>query len=204
MTPTSVAEGWQDTAILIGYDLDTADLDDLVRRYGEPHRAYHNLHHVLACLEQAREIRDQFVAPGIAELALWYHDAIYDPHRADNEERSAALATERLSHLPGIAAAVAPLILATKHNHAPTAGDEALVVDIDLSILGAPEPAFVAYDTAIRREYRWVPRPLYRRKRREILQSFLDRRQIFATETFALRLERQARANLTKAVAQLS
>jgi predicted metal-dependent HD superfamily phosphohydrolase len=198
-------ERWTETGSLMGHQLGEDLLAELVARYAEPHRAYHNLGHVLDCLQEAKTVRDQLDSPAAAELALWYHDAIYDPHRADNEERSAAMASERLAALPGaLQSRVVGLVLATKHDAPPTSLDQALIVDIDLSIFGASEARFEAYDAAIRREYRWVPGPLYRRKRREVLQSFLDRPQIFATDHFATRLEVQARANLARAVARLS
>ncbi|HEV8629944.1 MAG TPA: N-methyl-D-aspartate receptor NMDAR2C subunit [Thermoanaerobaculia bacterium] len=179
----------------------------MVERYGERHRAYHNLNHVLDCLDRAAAVRSRLVAPGPVELALWYHDAIYDPYRSDNEERSAALAVEESTELAfpqPVIDAVASLILATKHQGRPVDADCRYLVDIDLAILAAPEAAYDAYERAIRREYRWVPGPLYRSKRREVLRSFLERERIYATDWFAGRFEAAARANLAKAVSELA
>lgn len=200
----AAAARWGETAGLLGLPLPAEHLDDLVARYGEPHRAYHDLAHVLDCLRQAREVRACFAAAGAAELALWYHDAVYDPRRGDNEERSAALAAAHLGERRELAAAVGELVLATRHDRPPASADAALVADIDLSVLGAPEEAFDAYDRAVREEYRWVPAPLYRRRRREVLRAFLARPRIYATDLFAARLEGAARANLARAVARLS
>jgi predicted metal-dependent HD superfamily phosphohydrolase len=78
-----------------------------------------------------------------------------------------------------------------------------VVVDIDLSILGAPPETFDAYQEAIREEYSWVPGFLYRRKRKKILRSFLTRDRIFTTDFFFGRYEERARQNLEGAVKTL-
>jgi predicted metal-dependent HD superfamily phosphohydrolase len=95
------------------------------------------------------------------------------------------------------------LILATQHNGATTEYDAAILVDCDLSILGAPEAEYKIFEQNIRREYRWVPYFLYRKKRVEILQSFLDRAQIFSSPLFVAQFEALARVNLQNAIAQL-
>lgn len=180
--------------------------DDLVARYGEPGRHYHDLAHVLDCLEKAaatREIQDD---PAAVDLALWFHDAVYDPRRSDNEERSAALSKEALVGPLGAerAARVAELVLATRHRAPPPPGDAAVVVDADLSMLGAEPERFEAYQEAIRREYAWVPGFLYRRRRARLLRSFLARERIFTTEPFRERYEARARENLERVLAALS
>ena len=203
--PTPFADRWHETWSLLREPAPPDLLLRIAARYSEPHRAYHNLQHVVACLQQASTIRPRLEAPAEVELALWYHDVVYDPHRGDNEERSAAFAAEQLRSLPpGVVESTGSLILSTKHPSAPATSDGRFVVDIDLSILGAPPEAFDDYDAAIRREYRWVPAPLYRRQRRAILQAFLDRDRIFATDHFAAILESQARANLTRSITRLS
>jgi predicted metal-dependent HD superfamily phosphohydrolase len=188
---------------MVGAPAPAGLLDDLVARHGEPGRSYHTLAHVLDCLEKTaitREIQDD---PAAVELALWFHDAVYDPRRSDNEERSAALAEEALARPLGgeRAARVAELVLATRHRAPPPPGDAAVVVDADLSILGAAPDAYDAYAEAVRREYSWVPGFLYRRRRAKVLRSFLARDRIFTTEPFHERYEARARANLERALA---
>jgi len=199
-----VRERWHETEALLGAVLDPALLERLVAHYGERHRAYHDLRHVTGCLHEASAVRALLTAPALVELALWYHDVIYDPLRSDNEERSADFAVQELRLAPAPSETIRALILATRHDSVPPTPDAALVTDIDLSILGAPPAAFDAYDAAIRKEYGWVPAPLYRRKRRDVLQSFLDRQRIFSTDYFAERLEQSARANLARCIAGLS
>lgn len=74
---------------------------------------------------------------------------------------------------------------------------------VDLWILGAPEQRFDEYEKQVREEYGWVPGPIYRRKRREILESFVARPAIYRTQRFIERYEKQARANLARALARL-
>lgn len=176
---------------------------DLVVRYSEPQRAYHTLDHVADCLRRLDEVRPLLARPAEAELALWFHDAVYDPRRADNEEQSAALAAGALRAAgvgAGVVERVAGLIRLTSHPAAEVTGDGAIVCDIDLAILGAPPERFEQYDAAIRREYAWVPEEMFRRERARVLAGFLARPRIYYTPTFADALEQQARANLRAAI----
>lgn len=168
------------------------DILDLLKvRYAEPQRRYHTLEHIEHCLEEfdPRQARE----PEAVELAIWFHDAVYDTRRAENEERSAEL----LLALMPEAKSAARLILATKHHRASTP-DEALLVDVDLAILGQPEARFDLYERQIREEYAWVPEPIFRQKRAAILRGFLDRPFIYGTEPFRARYEAAARRNLSR------
>jgi predicted metal-dependent HD superfamily phosphohydrolase len=176
---------------------------DLAARYAEPHRAYHTLDHVADCLRRLDEVRPLLLRPDEAEWAIWFHDAIYDPRRADNEAQSALLAADAL-RAAGVSAdavgRVADLVRVTNHQTAGLSGDAALVGDIDLAILGAEPATFDAYDAAIRREYAWVPEAIFRRERTRVLAGFLARRRIYHTDYFLDALEQQARANLAAAI----
>lgn len=174
-----------------------ADLLPLLReRYAEPHRRYHTLEHIEHCLAEFADARHLAENPEDVELALWFHDAVYDTRRHDNEERSAAWLLE----LRPDAKRAADLILATKHHRASTP-DEALLVDVDLAILGQSEERFGLYERRIREEYAWVPEPIFRQKRAEILQGFLARPFIYGTEFFRARYETAARRNLQRSLA---
>jgi predicted metal-dependent HD superfamily phosphohydrolase len=171
---------------------------DLARRYAEAHRAYHTIEHIAHCLDEA----DAVGAPDVVRLALWYHDAVYDTKRSDNEERSAELV--RALPLPAaIRERAAALVLATKHAGIPEDPEAALTVDIDLAILGRPPADFDRYERQIRTEYAWVPGMFFRSKRAEILASFLARPSIYGTPRFRDRYEAAARANLERSLAAL-
>ena len=178
----------------------------LADRYSERHRAYHTLNHVSQCLDEFDAARHLAEQPNQVEMALWFHDAIYDPQAKDNEQRSAELG-RRVAKEAGLPEAfgrkVYDLILATQHHEASKGADARLLVDIDLSILGRPKDAFDEYETNIRKEYHFVPRDHYRTARSAILRSFLDRPAIYSTDFFERRYESQARANLKRSLSYL-
>jgi predicted metal-dependent HD superfamily phosphohydrolase len=176
---------------------------DLVVRYAEPHRAYHSLGHVDDCLYHLDVARHWIKRPAETELALWFHDAVYDPQRADNEEQAARLAEEVLSSNglePDAVWRIGELIRLTTHERDDLTGDAAMLCDIDLTILGASPEHFDRYDSAIRREYDWVPEEVFRIERGRVLARFLERPRIYQTPFFRGRLEKQARANLLQAL----
>jgi predicted metal-dependent HD superfamily phosphohydrolase len=163
--------------------------------------------HLEECCEQFGRARSLAVDPGAVQLALWFHDAIYDTRRPDNEQESAAWAVRVLT---GVGAptplqdSVSGMILATKHHATPDSPDAALTVDIDLSILGAPQPRFDEYEAQVRHEYSWVPEAAFRGARAKILREFLARSRIYSTDFFYDRFEVPARANLQRSLVRLS
>ncbi|CAN1601627.1 hypothetical protein LOY35_16335 [Pseudomonas sp. B21-028] len=180
--------------------------EKLIRHYDEPHRAYHNRQHLAECLQVRRLVNAACQAPAEVDLALWFHDAIYDPLRSDNELRSAQWLDEvaRNSGLDDeTRRRLYDLVMATRHDSAPQSVDEAVLVDTDLAILGASSERFEEYDQQIRREYLHVPMPVYRRKRRQILEGFLVRERIYTTAPYFDAFEQQARANLARAIGRL-
>lgn len=179
---------------------------ELVRRYGELHRHYHTLVHVDACLVGLDWFSSAARHPEEVELALWFHDAVYDPRAVDNERRSAELARDRLS-AHGLNGPALERILrhieATEH-HVAAGGDSALLVDLDLSILGASARDFDRFEAEIRREYGHVDERQYFAGRRRVLEGFTSRREIYSVPIVREELEARARANLARRIAELS
>ena len=180
---------------------------DLLRRWADPERAYHNLDHLRHCLARLDDAPGDGADRDLVEAALWFHDAVYDSRSADNETRSAELAREALAAL-GVpdetSGRVAALVLLTRHREPPAEAEGRLLCDIDLSILGASADEFDRYDQAIRREYAWVPDPIYRRERATVLRGLLERKPLYSTPHFRGQYEESARANLRRALARLS
>jgi len=179
----------------------------LIAAYGESQRKYHTLQHLGECLTLFEAQRHHAGEPHEVEIALWFHDAIYQVRAGDNELRSADWAADAL-RAGGVAAErierVRQHVLATRHAALPVGPDQALLVDIDLSILGAEPVRFDEYEHQVRAEYRWVPDFMFRPKRREILTEFLQRDPIYTTAALREKLEAQARANLTRSLVKLS
>lgn len=180
--------------------------DELVACYSQPHRHYHNLRHIAECLAEFDAARTLASQPVAAELAIWFHDAVYDSRAADNEEQSARLAEKCMSKggaSADLRLAVTRLVLATRTHDPSGHADAPLVVDVDLSILGKPEDRFWEYEAQIRREYDWVPDAVFAAKRAEILERFLARGRIYATDSFSQRYEKRARSNLQASLRRL-
>jgi len=181
--------------------------DNLLARYAEPHRKYHTLQHLEECLSLFDSMADVPAHPAEVEMALWFHDAIYDLKSSQNEELSAVLAEKTLLAADvssDSASLVRNLSLVTQHTGVPKTLDEQVLVDIDLAILGAPESRFAEYERQIRDEYSHVPGLLFRIKRKAILRSFLARSAIYNTPLLHGRLEVRARKNMALATGQNS
>jgi predicted metal-dependent HD superfamily phosphohydrolase len=173
----------------------------LMTAYAEPQRHYHTQQHLGECLSAFDDVRALAEHPDEVELALWFHDAIYDVKGHENEQCSADWARDALRAagvLGESAQHVHDLVMTTRHTAVPSGHDEQLLVDIDLSILGAERTRFDEYEQQIRKEYAYVPGFLFRRKRREILKGFLDRPAIYSTRHFHDALEARARDNLRR------
>ncbi len=115
--------------------------------YAAPHRAYHTSAHLADCLAQFDAAPALVNRPNEVEMALWFHDAIYDPHATDNEARSATWSIQALTkeQIPlTVAQNIASLVLITNHQSLPLENDAKLMVDIDLSILGRIPPSMIA------------------------------------------------------------
>jgi predicted metal-dependent HD superfamily phosphohydrolase len=175
----------------------------LADAYTAPDRHYHNLAHIRDCLEALDACRGDAEDPDAVEIALWFHDAVYDTHAADNEEQSADWAAGEIGRGER-AAMIHRLILATKHGvNNPDDADTCLISDIDLAILGAAEARFRAYEDAIRREYEWVPDGVFRTRRADILQRFLQQDRIYRTPRFHEKYDKAARFNLNASITRL-
>ena len=202
------ARSWARIQAGLGEGLGNPTLrDELLRRYAEPWRHYHTLQHLAECLA-AFEAHATLARQAVeVEAALWFHDAIYDPRGSGNEEASARLAREALVRAGApvaFAERVAQLVLVTRHDGVPATPDEALLVDIDLAILGADDARFDEYEEQVRAEYAFVPDALFRGRRAEILRAFLDRPRLYGTDTFHARLEEKARRNLARSIGTLA
>ena len=173
---------------------------DLLSRYAEPQRRYHDLRHLHEVLAALRALTDGAPAPAAVVLAAFCHDAVYDPERRDNEERSAVLAEavlRRLGVAPADVEEVVRLVLLTAAHH-PAPGDEhgALLCDADLAILGAAPERYRTYAADVRSEYSHLSDDAFRTGRAAVLRELLDRPRLFTTEPGRRRWDAPARWNL--------
>lgn len=190
-------------------------LPQLAPRYAEPHRVYHGIDHIAALAQLYVEVArgPSWRAPIEVALAVLFHDAIYEPGRADNEDRSAALAIDTLRDSPIRDAVdldlarIAEMIRATKtHDQLAHAQDHDLAhfLDADMAIIGTPPDVYDAYAQAVRREFSSIPTPMFDRGREAFLTQQLTRTSLFHTPWFRARHEQAARTNLARELATLT
>jgi predicted metal-dependent HD superfamily phosphohydrolase len=200
----SLQQSW--VRLLEHYRVAPADaypaFDVLVAAYSSPDRHYHNLEHLAEMFRVAGRLADQTNEPAALQLAIWFHDAVYDPRGTNNESRSGELAVDLLGPI-GVPAStierVVRLVQATAHLSSadpPPDRDTAVLLDADLAILGAAEDRYRRYAADIRKEYAFVPDAEYRAGRAAVLQRFLARERIYHTSLLYAEGEARARANL--------
>lgn len=151
-----------------------AEFCKLMNLYASKDRYYHTIDHLYDCIEMVNRTGGVNIE---LWLALFYHDAIYDPKRGDNKNRSSELADEFLKRVGlnlTIRNKVRKLIMATTHKNPPTDGEEAVIMEIDTAIF-ADSAKFWPYERNIRSEYLHVPEKKYAKVRSGILQGFIDR-----------------------------
>jgi predicted metal-dependent HD superfamily phosphohydrolase len=177
--------------------------EEMIAAYSAPDRHYHNLKHIEDCLAALEGVaglsgRDR----EILGHAIWWHDVIYDATRSDNEELSAQQAEQNVA--PELREEVGRLIRLTK-SHRVEPGDRlgAVMISIDLGILGAEPSVYDAYAAAIRKEYAHVAEEAYRKGRAAVLERFAARPVIYPDAGFAAKLERAARANIERELKSL-
>jgi predicted metal-dependent HD superfamily phosphohydrolase/phosphopantetheine adenylyltransferase len=199
-------------------------LDVHARYADEKQRAYHTETHLEKLLRWFDECRASLRRPHIVELAIWFHDAVYEPRAAtagDNERRSAALFMRFAKELGTAvvsaqdAKLVEQYILATI-GHKPPEGsatkddvdtDLHFFLDMDLSILGECTEQYNWYAAGIQQEYASDTLPLraYYAARNKVMRGFLQRKRLFLTEFFHAsprHFERYARFNVANEIAQ--
>lgn len=193
----------------MSFDCPVGLLERLRFRYAEPHRRYHTWEHVLACFDALACITTARLPE--VELALLFHDAVYEPLSPDNERRSAELLVEegrRFWMDEGLLQRASRLVLATRHDErgraeeagAADAPEACIVLDADLSILGAEPATFDAYEREVREEFACVDDACWAVGRRRVLASFLERAAIYSTRRGVKLWEARARQNIERSL----
>jgi predicted metal-dependent HD superfamily phosphohydrolase len=173
---------------------------DLLARWSAPHRHYHTLDHLDRVLSIVDSHATEAAEPDAVRLAVWFHDAVYDPRRTDNEDASAALAA-RVLPTAGVpahtVAAVTRLVrLTATHDPAPDDTDGALLCDADLAVLAGDPGEYAAYAAAVRAEYAHVPAEAFRLGRAAVLRRLCALPTLYRLPSLRDRWEERARANL--------
>ena len=189
----------------IGDDGD-AVFDRLDALYREPHRRYHTAAHIEHCLRQFDLAADRMDEPDAVEMALWFHDAVYEISAGDNELRSAELFAELAGGrgTEAFRSTVHDLVMVTTHRDAPPrTRDESFMLDIDLSSFGRPWEEFLDDSRLVRAELAHVPDAEFHPKQKKFLESLAARPAFCFTGFFRERHEARARANIERLCAML-
>lgn len=185
------------------------------RLYQGPKRCYHTLAHIEDLLVKLDEFLKEFPEfeskRDVLEWAIFFHDFTYEIRGTDNKQASATYVDGVLLRA-GLAKEfreeVVALVLATKHQGIEGLSFLQLVmIELDLSILGARPDVFDNYERNVYREYvelGEVDGEIFRKGRKKILQGFLDRKPLFSISFFNQRYEKQAKENLLRSIAALS
>lgn len=179
--------------------------NEIEKQYTQKVRHYHNFHHIKNMLLQAKNNKNSIVNYDAFLFSIWYHDIVYKPTKKDNEQKSAYLALKRLKHLnldKKQYRIIQSLIVSTnKHQIVlPNNNDNALLLDIDLSILGSNWVTYQTYIKSIRKEYAIYPNFLYKKGRKKVLMLFLERENLYFTDIYKKIYESKARENLLKEI----
>ncbi|MCW9028665.1 MAG: hypothetical protein OQJ80_07020 [Kangiella sp.] len=194
---------WQSLMRAMGMPPSVECFEKLKKAYSEKHRFYHTAKHIEAMLNHLDSAVELAEHPHELELAIWFHDAIYKPFSSTNELDSAKWAKEFLTdhqYSSDGVERVYNLIMATQHNVEVNSVDEQLIVDIDLTILGASPTVYEQFEQNIRKEYKLVPSIIYRKKRKELLKSFLSKPSIYNLDYFKEKYESAAGMNIEKTI----
>jgi predicted metal-dependent HD superfamily phosphohydrolase len=204
----SLAGRWRRAVRGVGATAGDAEVDaagwDLLGRWREPHRRYHDVTHLAAVLDVIDRFSDLAPHPDRVRVAAWLHDAIYDPRApGDANERDSAEFAEGLLTTLGapveVAAEVARLVgLTAGHATGADDPDGELLCDADLAVLAGDDARYAAYTAAIRREYAHVPDDEFRAGRAQVLKALLELPSIYRLAPLKTAWEELARANLTR------
>ena len=178
---------------------------ELVQRYSEPHRHYHTPEHIGHCLRQLDLAAGLMDDADAVEMALWFHDAIYDPRASDNERKSAEFFTQVVDQdvTAAFRQSVYDLIMVTTHPEQPRSLDEQFMVDIDLSSFGLPWDTFQRHSDAVRQEYTHLSDQQFYPNQIAFLRSLLARPAFFFTDLFRERYEKTAKENIGRHLQEL-
>ncbi len=205
------------------YNFSEVTFEILFKNYFfDQNRHYHDAQHIRACLEtledmvahltKTQSFPKELVNFTAIEIAIWFHDFIYDTRTNNNEKLSSLAGKQFVLGLTGslpLAEKVESLILFTKHNRPPITAEEEILSDIDLFILGDYNSVYRDYSKNIRKEYHWTPDFIYYSGRLKILEDIYNKQQIYYTSYIKqyhnyyddyLSFEDNARKNILKEI----
>ena len=172
----------------------------LLKLYGGAGRYYHNFAHIEHCLSVFDGVQGSCRDRDAVELAIWFHDAVYEMGAADNELQSARLFIDQSGALTddNLRERVYELIIATDHRYIPAGDDERLLADIDLSSFGLNWQRFRDDCINVRNEMSHLPDSQFYPGQIRFMNALLDRDPLFVNRQIHADYESQARSNINR------
>ncbi len=191
---------WQRNLLPSATDDSRAIFSAVQKFYRESHRHYHNDEHIDHCLALLDDVRPQLENADAVELAIWFHDVVYETGASDNERRSANWFMEQSRNQlrDELRRHVRRLIMNTTHDHDPQSIDERILVDIDLSSFGLSWEKFRQDGENVRKEQSHLSDQEFYQKQMRFQESLLQRAQFYFSDHFHRRFEEKARNNLNR------
>jgi len=171
----------------------------LTKQYTQPHRRFHTLEHIAYMFRKANE--HDISLNRAQTLAIWWHDAIYVPGAADNEEKSCRLAHDYFNHLQDVDFINIMIMIQDTKTHIPRTAESAIVCDLDMMILADTKIAYRRYAKQVRQEFNMVPDDQYRQGRIQFLGELMLT-PIYHSDVFKKYRER-AISNITEEIKSL-
>jgi len=196
-----------------GLQMNPEDIDQVVEEmvvaYQSPYRRHHTLRHIGEIHDELQPVSSKLFNPVGVAFAVDMHDVVQVSRAFQHDVELSLQWGQTVLDVYSAPAAnfvsYKPCVMVTQHTGGqPGSVDAQYMSDADLSILGKPPKRYKQYAKDIRFEFRWVPKPMFRARRAEILQGFLDRPRIYWTQHFYDSYEEQARENLRREIAELT
>ncbi|QCK17079.1 HD domain-containing protein [Mangrovivirga cuniculi] len=178
---------------------------EIEKNYTSGSRYYHTLEHLSNMINEMENVESEIQNKDALLFSIYYHDIIYKATKGNNEHQSALLFKRRVSKtsFPHIAECIAQ-IEATKEHKLSSDKDTNILLDLDLSILGASPEEYKRYCQNVRKEYWIYPNFIYKKGRKKALKHILELDPIYKTEYFKDKYEARAKENLKDELSQLS
>lgn len=146
----------------------------LEQAWNEPHRKYHNIHHLNEILNSIQSNRfslseEEF---DILVLSAFFHDVYYNPrNNLVNEDESIKRFIASVKANPKVINYVIGIIECTKYRKIPVEPLLKMFWEIDNSGFKKGIKYMLENEKQIREEYKHVPRKLYKKNRIKFLES---------------------------------
>ena len=150
-------------------------IKDLERRWNEPHRHYHNIDHLTTILKEIEK------TPGFKELNVYakhalllvafFHDAVYNPKKDDNEEQSVKLFLKDFGGNLVMSDTVCSLIMTTKYRRRPLTKLKKMFWEADNAGFKKGYTSLMKSEKLIQKEYSHVPKEKFREAKIKFLES---------------------------------